>query len=120
MPAMFSTLASGCFAFVLPLALPILGRGLRREEGADNLCIDGQLAPEFFLLGTQCAGTTSFALELEAHPSIFFPENLKQERDKEGYFHKELHIFDNANQDEQGKGRFFLRPGLLAPPLPVL
>jgi len=78
-----------------------------RQESYDNLCIDGHLAPEFFLLGAQKAATTSFSIML-ADPRLVFPRVLPGERalgPQAGQnLTKELHTFDGP---EYLKGKEF-------------
>lgn len=40
--------------------------------GKDNLCIDGHLAPEFFLLGAQKGASTSFTVMFSSAPGVVF------------------------------------------------
>jgi len=43
------------------------------NESTDNLCMDGHLVPQFFLLGAQKTSTTTLANNLYASGSIYFP-----------------------------------------------
>merc|ERR1719171_1377616 len=75
-----------------------------QDEGASNLCIDDRLAPEFILLGTQKAGTSSFA-------DMFLTNGIQKAKvidpsTEAIYFEKELHIFDD-HKGRYGKGKQF-------------
>lgn len=67
-----------------------------------NLCMDGRLAPEFFLIGAQKASTTSFASELFTSPAVVHPRILA-DGSEAGFGVKELHIFDNPDRYNMGK-----------------
>lgn len=69
------------------------------ESAKQNLCIDGHLAPEFFLIGAQKAATTSFSAML-AHPNLILPHRLPGEPST---FGKELHTFCNEKNFKKGK-----------------
>jgi len=71
------------------------------KDGTQNLCIDGHLAPEFFLIGAQKSATSSFSSML-AHPNLVRPKAVYGEP---GWYSKELHIF--SDQERMAKGKDF-------------
>jgi hypothetical protein len=85
------------------------------KDGSHNLCINGHLAPELFLIGAQKSATSSLAA-MTVHPSLVFPRVLPGEPTlaphtggsilPEGYgtiWTKELHTFDNKDNFAKGK-----------------
>jgi hypothetical protein len=58
---------------------------------SNNLCIDGRIAPSFFLLGAQKSATTNFFYRLIDVALSFVPPHDDQS------FYKEFHVFDSAS-----------------------
>lgn len=67
--------------------------------GEANLCVSGQLAPEFYLIGAQKAATTSFASELSTSQDIVTAQMVEGNPE---YYAKELHIFNNEERFAKG------------------
>eukprot|EP00421_Protoceratium_reticulatum_P010498 CAMPEP_0168400584 /NCGR_PEP_ID=MMETSP0228-20121227/22673_1 /TAXON_ID=133427 /ORGANISM="Protoceratium reticulatum, Strain CCCM 535 (=CCMP 1889)" /LENGTH=362 /DNA_ID=CAMNT_0008414129 /DNA_START=83 /DNA_END=1168 /DNA_ORIENTATION=+ len=70
------------------------------QEGESNFCMNGRMAPEFFLIGAQKAGSTAFA-EMIKHPKIICPTLVQGEQDSRYY--KEVHIFDEFDRFKKGR-----------------
>lgn len=66
------------------------------SKAVDNLCINGHIAPRFFLLGAQKAATTNFATRLIWVGLSIIPP-LPQANEP-AYYWKELHVFDNNSR----------------------
>lgn len=66
----------------------------------DNLCMDGRVAPEFFLLGVPKSSTSSFASELFQSSGI---AHYELDQDDKKFFFKEPHIFDSEERFGKGK-----------------
>jgi len=62
--------------------------------------MDGHLAPTFYLIGAQKAGTSTFARDLGHSKQIVKPWVLKGERE---YYFKELHAYGEDGNYEMGK-----------------
>jgi len=81
------------------------------EQDSTNLCIDGRLAPEFFLIGAQKSATTTFCSEelnassaiITAHMSKSDSASQNHSRLDNGSSIKELHIFDTEGQFARGR-----------------
>lgn len=70
----------------------------------DNLCINGRLAPEFFLIGAQKASTSSFSAEFFYAPAVVHPMFFAETHDGFPSMHmKELHIFDEKVRYGRGQ-----------------
>jgi hypothetical protein len=69
------------------------------KDGSNNICINGHIAPELFLIGAQKAATSSLAAML-GHPNLKFPRALP---DEPTYTAKELHTFDRRDNFAKGK-----------------
>lgn len=73
-----------------------------------SFCMDGHIAPTFFLLGAQSSGTTSFAhtLLFSAGGAIVEPKVMK----REGAWHsKEVHWFSSSKRFGLGKPAYLSR-----------
>jgi hypothetical protein len=69
------------------------------RDSQQSICINGHLAPSFFLLGAQKSATTNFAARFaQAALSVVPPK--PREADP-GHFGKELHVFDHKERFEQ-------------------
>lgn len=77
-------------------------------KDADNLCIDGHLAPEIVLLGAARASTSMFAQNVHKSPGIVFPSCLETDNrpfkcpPKEKGL-KEMHWFNHGERMVEGK-----------------
>lgn len=71
------------------------------KDGSHNLCINGRIAPEFFLIGAQKSATCTLAAML-AHPNLVLPAFVPGEGGPKYQSPKELHIFDR--DDRMAKG----------------
>lgn len=61
----------------------------KEEAERENLCMDGHLVPEFFLLGAQKTSTSTLAANLNSSHDIIFPV-------QDGESVKELHFFSDS------------------------
>lgn len=75
------------------------------KSGSLSLCLENKLAPEFFLLGAQKAGTTSFATEFSRGLNVVHPTALREEKRLLGWgvFEKELTYFNHAGRYAKGR-----------------
>lgn len=64
------------------------------SENAHNLCQQGWVMPSHYVLGGPSGGTTSFASDLDASPSIQFGRGWGQGRLPQGLSYKETHALD--------------------------
>jgi hypothetical protein len=66
------------------------------REAKHNLCIQGRLAPTFFLIGAQKSATTNFAARFaQVALSVVPPKPRKSDP---SFFWKELHVFDSKER----------------------
>lgn len=75
-------------------------RGESDSDGVANLCMNGRLVPELYLIGAMKAGTTSLADELLSSKQVVLIHNTNgidefRDRDQDGFqSSKEPHYFD--------------------------
>lgn len=67
-----------------------------------NFCMNGKLAPEFFLIGAQKASTSSFAAEFFNSPAVVHPTFFNHDTLPDMHM-KELHIFDEQARFDRGQ-----------------
>jgi len=71
---------------------------------SNNVCIDGKLVPQFYLIGAQKSATSSFASELRrSSKSVVLPEMSSWTNSQRLLFSKELHFFDSTHRWQKGK-----------------
>lgn len=86
---------AGCPPHVPPELMGPWRPGVNDDGGA-NLCVDGRLVPQLYVLGEPKAGTTSLSWDLMGAGVETLGVSLrKTEREKpEDYCYKEMHYFD--------------------------
>lgn len=74
---------------------------------SENLCMEGHIAPRFYLLGAQKSATTNFATKILWSGLSMVPPTPKP--NDPPYYWKELHMFDNRSRAERVTRQGWLR-----------